>query len=414
MREIQINKPYKFAISINSVFAFFSAVIVILNSGYYRSTTNDSYIPLILLMCFVAVGLLIKSPKHSRQRISLVLILLSLGILFSVVANFNMSNVLSGFRVFVTMLCSYILVFVVTPKEFIKNFTLQMKVIIILSTIMQVLLLLGVSNFPTINEYKDLIIITGRTANRACGVFWEPGVFASMIIISMLLEYYIGKRKITIFGIALYALGIYITKSTAGYLLLFIVLFGLIWQKFFNSRNSNKRPFYLFLFIVVIAVLLISYEYIFEFLFKLNPNVFGKLIETNSETTSTRLNGPLINLQVFAEQPLFGWGFTGSATKIFDIMNSNRLDKVVAQTSTSTQIMASIGIFGAAYSLGFVLPIFQKKKISHLIFEAKVIVAACMLLIVNKEPHVFIVASWLVLFYIQCIEDFGEINTYEQ
>ena len=38
-------------ISFRDVFAFFSALVVILNSGYYRSIVTDSYLPIIFFMC---------------------------------------------------------------------------------------------------------------------------------------------------------------------------------------------------------------------------------------------------------------------------------------------------------------------------------------------------------------------------
>lgn len=396
MNEIQEKKDSG-VISFRDVFAFFSALVVILNSGYYRSIVTDSYLPIVFFMCLIALGMLFDSQNILNHKINLTVTLLFLGIVLSIVANLSIANSLSGFRVLITMLCSYILISIVPLENFTRYFTAQIKIIIVLSAILQPIIFAEGSNLPRINDYYDLIIITSRSPDRACGVFWEPGVFASMIIISMLFDYYICKNKITVLGITLYVLGIFMTKSTAGYLLLFIVLLGLAWQKIVGLKQNVLSSI---VFIAIVVAITLSHEVVIDFLVELNPDVFEKLVETNSATTSTRLNGPLINLEVFFERPLFGWGFTGSATEILDRMYSSQINKVVAQTSTSTQIMASIGILGIIYSVAFVFPMFQKKKLSHLLFESKTIIAICMLLIVNKEPHIFIVATWLMLFYI--------------
>lgn len=396
MAEIQEENISGLATSFQNIYAFFVAFIVILNSGYYRSTAKDSYLPLILFMCFIFGAFFLKFPNVMEQKIDLTVTLLAMGIVFSVLANPSLTNALSGFRVLITMFCAYIFTHIVTLQDFVKYFTVQIKVIIVLSVLLQLLMLAGVSNFPKLNNYYDLFIVTTRSSDRACGVFWEPGVFSSMIVISMLFEYYISKNKITVSGLLLYILGIYITKSAAGYLLLFIVLFGLVWQK---TTKSNKKHFYTIIFIAIIVSVAITYENIVVFLVDLNPDVFEKLIETNSATTSTRINSPLINLQIFLDKPVFGWGFTGSSAEFLQRVHSINDTKIVAQTSTSTQIMASIGILGVVYTIAFLIPAFSKKKLAQLPFETKALISICMLLIVNKEPHVFIVASWLVLFY---------------
>lgn len=372
-------------------------VVILLNSGYYRATATDSYIPLIMLIA-LTVGLLFVRKVPITLK-SPYLLLLIAGIFLSIVANLNSSNLLSGGRVLVTLLCSYLLIQQISIKEFSKYLCGTIKILIILSIILYFIVGFGI-DLPRLSsksgDYLDLIIITQKpNAERIMGPFWEPGVFASIIVFAMILDYFIAGNKVKVLDFIIYMLGIYFTKSTAGILIFLFIVVGLLWNK-----KKNHSGFASFIFILTICLIAIFYQVIFEWLAELSPELFGKLVETESETTSTRINGPLINLEVFLDKPFFGWGFTDSSTEILDRMSFTGVNKVVAQTSTSTQIMAAIGFLGLFYTIAFLAPIFSGKKLSKLCFETKAIIAVCLLLIVNKEPHIFIVLTWMTLFLI--------------
>ena len=373
------------------------ATAIFVNSGYYRATETGSYLPLFFLVAVVVFCFLPRAREISTAKADWLLIALLVGMGISILVNFNTANLLSGGRVAVTMLCSYMLSRYLKLEVFVKIFTRSVKVIIVSTVLVQLLLMTGLRALPMLGDYYDLFIVTGRGENaRVFGIFWEPGVFASMIVISMLLEYFISGKKTTFVGFVLYVTGMLMTKSTAGMVIFILIILGLLWKR----ANIKKNYAYTALFILFAFIIVVFLQPIMELLVEVNPELFGKLLETESSTTSTRLNGPLVNLKVFWEKPMFGWGFTDSSTEILKLMPSTGEDKVVAQTSTSTQLMAAIGVLGIAYSLGFILPLFSKKKLSHLSFESKFIVAVCMLLVVNKEPHLFIAASWIMLFYI--------------
>lgn len=389
------------SISVKTVITFISVIVILINSGYYRSTTTDSYIPLILLIALTAFCLLFMY-KYIRKKLSFVAVILTVSMALSVLVNFSSANLLSAGRVAVTMLCSYILMCTIPLNEFSKFFTGLIRALIIVSVAFNLLLLLGVGGFPTVNGYYDLFIVTQRVGMaRVCGIFWEPGVFATMIIVAMLFEYYLLDKKVRPLGMIIYVVGLFATQSTAGLVILFVVLLGIIWKKVEDKKRKNL---YTIIFIVIAVIIFLSLGRIIDFLVKISPELFGKLVETESNTTSTRLNGPLINLSVFAEKPLFGWGFTGSASEILKRMFKAGAATVDSQTSTSTQIMAAIGVGGLMYSLAFILPIFSKKKLPNVSTALKIILAICMLLIVNKEPHIFIVSTWMLMFYMNEVD----------
>jgi len=376
-----------------------TVIVILVNSGYYRTIVTDSYLPLGLLIIFSIYFLLSKSKKNNKYPSKKTYLgLLLAGILFSILFNFTVQNVLSGGRVAATLICGFILVYNLDIDKFIRTLSGCIRVIIVLSLFFFLLeSYVGTFNLPRIGDYYDLCFVTARAnATRAHGVFWEPGVFSSVILMTLILNIYLTDRKTKARHIFLYVLGVLMTKSTAGYLILFVLLIGFLWKK----GGLNKRRGFDILFTLCIGLLAIFYEDIFLWLSTINPTVFSKLIEIDTNTLATRLNGPLINLTIFFQKPLFGWGFTNAATQFSNYISMSGYRNIVAQTSTSTQILSSIGFLGLAYTIAFFSPLFHKSTVSDLYFVDKVIIAFCMLLIVNKEPHLYSVITWMLMFYL--------------
>ena len=323
--------------------------------------------------------------------------LLLFGIGVSAMANFSLSNILSGGRVAVTMICSYIILVRVDTKQLLKTYAGLIRLIILLSALLYILSSqFSLSFLPTITTsngaYYNLFLVTQKVSStaRVSGAFWEPGVFASHIVLSMLFDVYF--LKIKAIHVLIYLLGMFITGSTAGMLIMLLVFIGYLLKK---TRMSGKK-YVEVLFFVLIVIGILSYESVFSLLSSISPKFFSKLMDTDSSTFFTRMNSPLVNLELFAEKPLFGWGFTDAATQY-----SLRMDtKLVAQTSTSTQIMSAIGILGIVYTLLCLSPLFSKKRLSHLSLMDKGIISASLLLLVNKEPHIFFAITWLTLFLV--------------
>ena len=118
-------------ISPSGIFTFLAAVVVIINSGYYRATASDSYLPLILLIGVAAVSLMFFHDRPIRTDAKLIfLLLLAAGIGFSIIANFSTPNLLSGGRVFVTAFCCYVIITKLGFDDFLKHFTRLMRIII--------------------------------------------------------------------------------------------------------------------------------------------------------------------------------------------------------------------------------------------------------------------------------------------
>ena len=384
----------RIGISFESIITFFIAAVVILNSGYYRMI--NSYTPLILLILVSAVSLLVFRTRNKPDPIMIILLLCILfGIALSVLGNASMSNLLSGGRVAVTIICCFVLFIKIDVEIFIKHFSRLMRWIIYASI---VVMLVGTvfGRLPGVQydeKYYDYLIVTATSASgRATGCFWEPGVFSSMIIMAMVLEIYFGKSEVSLYKIILYCVGVLISRSTAGILLLLLMLVAFIWKRL----KFSKSTFANLMFVVVTVLMILGYEKFFSYLNNLNPEIFGKLVESGSSTTATRMNAPMANLNIFAYSPVYGFGFTDAATLFTEFLKDTGADKIVAQTSTSTQILAAIGFLGLAYTVMAIMPFLKHKK-NGMGFVGGFVLSAIMLLIVNKEPHIFIALSWIVL-----------------
>ena len=216
-------------------------IVTLINSGYYRSTVTDSYIPLITLIALTAYLVLTHYDKLSSIKGTFLPFMLINAIVFSVLANLGISNLLSGIRVGATMLCAYILTRIFDVKDFSRVFAIAIKTLIVITLVFEIVLAIGFKKIPTINGYYDLFIVTSTVgANRAFSIFWEPGVFASMIVISIIFEYYIAANKVTLVGLLIYILGFFLSSSTAGFLLMAIVLLGLLWRKKDGSKQDGS------------------------------------------------------------------------------------------------------------------------------------------------------------------------------
>lgn len=379
-----------------SILHAFAVIVIILNSGYYRTTITDSYLPLTLLVFTAAVCFFLNHMRGSKGfHPNLYLVMILAGILLSVIFNLSLSNILSGGRVAVTMLCSYLILKNTVTERIFQIYNKMIRIFILMSAFLMIIIQLGYTDFPTLAGYYDLIIVSVKVnGSRIMGPFWEPGVFATAIIFAFIIDLYFSERKISFYKTALYSFGIILTKSTAGVVILIFIFIAYLMK----TTKLDRKKIFNFLFVITLIIGFVFYEELFQWLNQVNPQLFGKLVEPTSTTSATRIYAPLVNLQIFFRHPVFGMGFTDAATEFAKFMGFAGGMHIVAQTSTSTQILAAIGIFGIAYTIA-ILSFAVGKKERNFSFIAKNVITTSMLLIVNKEPHIYNAMTWFLILY---------------
>ena len=377
---------------------------VLLLSGYALSTTRlftfGPWLALGLCLLLLAFGLgthrLHSRPDDPRIWVWMVLIF---GILVSAVFDKGHSPLKSalGLAAFVT--CGFFLTLMIDRHTFLRRSIAAMDWIALIGIAATVAVVYGGLHLPLsgiensngvtyLNGYVFFLIeANGSLLPKALGVFWEPGLFASFLVFACLIELTLMERPVNRWRVALYVAGILLTQSTAAYLLLVPVMF----VAFFRSKR--KRAGLAFAASLIGCILV--YQYVGQILHALaayQPTVFGKL-DDGGFFTETRWNSLLVNLRIFTESPFVGMG-GGGASEAF---SSSMSVAVRAQTTTSGFFLAALGMCGSIYTFAWVWGV---SRLGHISVYARVWFTLCLLIIVNTEPHMTILFTYCLIFYL--------------
>lgn len=93
---------------------------------------------------------------------------------------------------------------------------------------------------------------------------------------------------------------------------------------------------------------------------------------------------------------MFGNGCSTANEIYSQIINSGYINDVVAQTSTSTLYLSSIGLLGFIYTYIPMRGVFNINNISLL---SKILLIITILIILNKEPHSMMLLTYCIMFY---------------
>lgn len=230
-------------------------------------------------------------------------------------------------------------------------------------------------------------------SGRNCGVFWEPGIFASMLIISMIISLYRirnaddiversvvkEKKRIFIFTIALLT-----TSSSAGIVLLGLFILLAILSRMDISKLSISKLIATIFFMVIFVALIADYSKILTLAGLGDNEYWSRLTSSDSVMNNLRFKYLAQNIESLKGNVVFGLG----------IKATNRIVVTGADTSTSLYLMMIFGILGASFTILYIVNL-CKLKLNVL---AKIILVIIAMIILNKEPHLNTIVSWLLLF----------------
>lgn len=383
---------------------FVLGAFIVTTSGYPLSTVSGNYFHLALIIpiaAFLIKDLLFlnfNKPLIANSQLALYVILL-LSILFSFISNGNYSFLNTNIKLVLIITFAYLFTKNVRFDNFIEYYVRVLKVIVFISLIGYVLInfeiiltsLPVIENVNGVRYYNGIVFFslkdfgfnTPSGTGRNIGVFWEPGLYASFLIIGLLFE--IGfKKKFSYYTIGFFLIALLTTLSTFAYLMLLLLLAFKV-----GNRITKAQMFFVYgISAVVVIFLFLNYEALLNYLYVLKPELFGKVVESSISLTD-RIESPLTNIKIFFDNPIFGAGL-GKAETIFSNLTE------AAQTSTSTFMVAAFGIFGISYTVFFVYGIMSLKMLNSYM---RIIVIILILLIVNKEPHIFFTITYIILFY---------------
>lgn len=371
-------------------------ISIIFLSGHSLALVNGATFKIAFLFIGFLGCMIISRKIRITKKISsyyLFVFFLSIGMILAHSCNWNSNVWIDPAIILSEILLCYMISNRIEFSEFARKFSTLMCLFSIIAIAIYVLVNYGI-NIPNYTytglngfNYHTIILCTWTGSyERICGPFWEPGLFATMNIYALLLEGAFSKEKPRIYVIVPLIIGILMTKSTAGYLLMVLAIYFIVFK---NKRHK--------IWIDLLSAILISGAVIFstnitEFLYELNPEVFWKLTES-SMTTDTRLYSPLVCFLIFLKNPILGFGMNG-AINMFNTYKS--VFEIDALTSTNTYFLAAFGIWGISYTIFMMYSVLKHKEISMIM---RSVLLLLMILLVNKEPHYLIMTTYLMIVY---------------
>lgn len=368
----------------------------VLSSGYPLTTVqgNKNYIIILLstILMFLYYYLILGIKIDGKLKMStLFCYVLIFGIIIS--SLMNEFQIRSSIRLIMIILYSYLFTNLIEFKTFTKYYTKILKWLTLISLIVftgvnYFNIKLNLPIFENVNGatyYNGLVFFLFKKygTNRNLGIFWEPGLFASFLIIGIILES-LKKRKSKI-NILIYCIGIISTKST------FAFFIGILLIGYFIIMRLKKINKIIILIISISSYFIIIKRKV-EILLKLNeifPLVFGKILKKSNSITE-RIESPLQNLKFFFENPIFGKGVDFVEKAYSTILTT-------PQTSTSTFFLGTLGFIGILYTVMIIYGVLNLKTIDII---SRMILLIIILIIVNKEPHINLTLTYIFIFYL--------------
>lgn len=390
-----------FNFSVKSTFAFLNVCFVIASSGYVLTTTV--YSPIIYnLLFFVGLANLIficfsKSTPRLNTLSPAFCLFLFLIVLATTTTFFNPSpaNFFSNFKFLFLVFFCFTLVICYRPTVLIK---LYMEIIywVCVISLFGYFIVNGLAlyeMFPLVYNSNDIAYrsafffysFDGFLSFRNIGVFWEPGVFATMIYFALMLDIYFKYNSYKTFQLVL-IVSLITTFSSAGFILFLLYLVFLVLN---SSVRFNFKE--VFLYVIVVSVLVAVTYTMMDIVSNVGVDpmrVFNK-ISSYEDNESHRLMSPTLSLNLFLEKPFFGWGMVDGMLKYVEIGN-------ISLTSTSTYYLMAFGVLG---SLLIIIPIIFFSTMYSFSFLERMLLFVSYFFIQNKEPHVYFSLSYIVLFY---------------
>ncbi|MCH7398343.1 hypothetical protein MM236_10100 [Belliella sp. DSM 107340] len=375
-------------------------IFVLITSGYPLSSVPGNFCYHLLILPVLILTL--KRRNHFfKKNYSTIFYLFFLSVtVFSFLINFNIGNLSTNLKFILVLTFSYVFTNRFSFDQFSVFFIKMMKIISVISLIGYIILnltnlQLPLSTFKNINDveyYNGIIYFAIKSFSvwgndgfkRNIGAFWEPGIFATYLLVAITLELW-KTGKSTKLNLALFLITLLTTKSTFAYLMIFPIFISFLT---INSVVSKKQYLLYLLILSLIILVYMNLNLILYFLNQLNPTIFGKLV-SESVSFNERIDSPLTNILIFKNNFLFGAGL-GNTENLFVLLTHG------SQTSTSTYFLAAFGVSGVFYTISFVIGILSFDKVNII---SRITFLTIVLSQINKEPHIYFTATFIILFY---------------
>lgn len=378
----------KIVIRKSLLIALFWAIFVYLYSGSPYTTINTDLSMLTVLIAFAILPIMLFFRREKNGKLLLALLLISIMILISMISHSEFYS-----RAYWRLLAVVIIVSYLIEKYGFRNIV---KVYLDIMFFVSIISLIGylllnftslLNNLPSVTNINGVEYGVGIIFNyikalpeRNCGIFWEPGIFASYLALAIAFESIINSNSISWFRVLVFVVSIITTTSSAGYVLLIFSL-GIVLLR--GSKLSGYKKMLAIIVVIGIAIVAFNIDNII-----LNTSLAQNkyLIKLTSDrmNQSSRITSIYHNLSIFRKRVLFGAGINS----VLNQMSS------WADISTSTYMLSIFGVMGSLYTLFIIYGIFSQKNINIFV---KLFFFFILISIVNKEPHINIMFTWIII-----------------
>ena len=360
-------------------------VLILSGSAVANIFSISNPIRAVLVLLFIlpfAINLI-----HEREDVLLIFALYGVMFIFSVIVNpYNYRYILT---VLICILIGYSIAREIDQHRFMKLFLITMEIMAAISLVCYVLL-----NFTSItlpfafhNSFSGIRYGVGYIFNylpyqklRNCGMFWEPGLMATFMTYSLIIDsiYFNSPSKIRSI---IFVLAFITTNSSAGIVLLMLTIAFLAFKRYSGEHASISEMILLFVISILSVFLFINYDS-FLSLFVRDGNTVVQKLFSDRILASERMQSITLWWDKFWESPVFG----NSITSV--------LETFIWDTATSFMFIGLFGFLGSIYTIGWIRGIW-KLDLSN---PCKVLLLLIILVVVNKEPHAGILFSWILMF----------------
>lgn len=370
------------------------AIIIILTSGHalYTIYPSISYLPsiaaIVLLFCSIA------SRKNIALYPTLMLISFVIPMFFTAILG-GSGTIIFYLVLILNIIFAYEITNIISFQKFVEAYLRLMTGVSVIALIGYLLYNYTdlLSFLPRMFNSNDREYAIGvifnvliKNPDRNCGLFWEPGLFATALTFAMVFEILFKQKPISKMRLVLFVVCYITANSSAGFILLFLC----IWLLFVRNVSLDREKIVKSVFSIVISIafifIMLNLDDIISSTALVNNDYVSKLLSDNIKD-STRYLALGHNLMIFAEHPIFGAGIT--------YVNQNMMH--VADTTTVTHMMSVFGLVGIWYAISWFFGVYRIKNIN---FVAKTVLIVIIMLVLNKEPHLQFTFTWCLLFYL--------------
>lgn len=371
-------------------------------SGYYYSTTTQgSYLAVGLLIIGVALFIFVSLIEGKGIKIEKAILLYWVYFLTTtvIVEVINNGFSLSSLRIILVYTFAMLIVSRISLKAFLKVFEICMIVISVFAILEYVLWIRGSLNaFPVVTNYNNEVFINGiffsalkypyvGVSSRVQGIFWEPGLYASFLILAIIFSQSETRNMYYYAKIIFFSVCVVLSKSGAGILLLPLAIVIKILEAKGNGLTKTAK---IIVLIIMGGVLISSISGADQYL---NTYLFNKIgaPDTNS---GARINSIIRDLQLLLYKP-WGCGISQYASTVSSVFGAG-----LSNTSTLTIILAQYGLFGVPIVVVWIKSIIRMGSGKNFLYAIGIVIA--MIIILTEEPHGSLIFMNCIIIYYIC------------